>query len=219
MAVTTNVLNIKSTGIVKYDGAGTFSARSIPLKVANGGTGATSHTAYAVLCGGTSSTGAVQSIASVGSADQVLTSNGAAALPTFKAAPTGTGIVLYRSNANNVFPADATTYYIGDTWNTTGGLAQNRMYITASGTITDAYVNVTSSGASSENVTAFYKLNGTTTTNISTTWQWTSSDVLLTNNSLSTSVSAGDYIEFGIVTPAWSANPTNVDISVSIFIG
>jgi hypothetical protein len=56
------------------------------LPVANGGTGATSATAYAVQCGGTTSTGAHQSIASVGTAGQVLTSNGASALPTFQTA-------------------------------------------------------------------------------------------------------------------------------------
>ena len=59
------------------------------LPVANGGTGATTQTAYAVLCGGTTSTGAYQSIASVGTAGQILTSNGAGALPTFQAAGGG----------------------------------------------------------------------------------------------------------------------------------
>lgn len=54
------------------------------ITVADGGTGRSSHTAYAVLCGGTTSTGAQQSIAAVGSSGQVLTSNGAAALPTFQ---------------------------------------------------------------------------------------------------------------------------------------
>lgn len=52
--------------------------------VANGGTGRDSHTAYAVICGGTTTTGAQQSIASVGTSGQVLTSNGAGALPTFQ---------------------------------------------------------------------------------------------------------------------------------------
>lgn len=56
------------------------------LPVAGGGTGLASATAYAVLCGGTTSTGAFQSIASVGTAGQVLTSNGAGALPTFQTA-------------------------------------------------------------------------------------------------------------------------------------
>ena len=59
------------------------------LPVANGGTGAASQTAYAVVCGGTTSTGAFQSIAGVGTAGQVLTSNGAGALPTFQAAGGG----------------------------------------------------------------------------------------------------------------------------------
>lgn len=59
--------------------------------VANYGTGVTSNTAYAVLCGGTTATGPIQSIASVGTSGQVLTSNGAGALPTFQA-PSGGGI-------------------------------------------------------------------------------------------------------------------------------
>lgn len=58
-----------------------------PIEVAFGGTGNASLTAYAVVCGGTTATGALQSIASVGTADQVLTSNGAGALPTFQDAP------------------------------------------------------------------------------------------------------------------------------------
>lgn len=59
--------------------------------VANGGTGRASQTAYAVICGGTTTTSAQQSIASVGTTGQVLTSNGAGALPTFQAA-TGSSI-------------------------------------------------------------------------------------------------------------------------------
>jgi hypothetical protein len=54
------------------------------LSVARGGTGVATATAYAVLCGGTTGTGAFQSIASVGTSGQVLTSNGAGALPTFQ---------------------------------------------------------------------------------------------------------------------------------------
>jgi hypothetical protein len=61
------------------------------VAVADGGTGRSSHTAYAVLCGGTTTTGAQQSIASVGTSGQVLTSNGAAALPTFQDAGAGGG--------------------------------------------------------------------------------------------------------------------------------
>ena len=50
--------------------------------VAGGGTGATSFTAYSVICGGTTSTGALQNVSGVGTSGQVLTSNGASTLPT-----------------------------------------------------------------------------------------------------------------------------------------
>ena len=53
--------------------------------VADGGTGNTTFTAYSVVCGGTTTTAALQSVASVGTSGQVLTSNGAGALPTFQA--------------------------------------------------------------------------------------------------------------------------------------
>jgi len=65
------------------------------VAVSDGGTGRSSHTEYAVLCGGTTATGAQQSIASVGTAGQVLTSNGAGALPTMQA-PLGTAYILLR---------------------------------------------------------------------------------------------------------------------------
>lgn len=52
--------------------------------VPGGGTGDTSFTAYSVICGGTTSTGNLQNVVGVGSANQVLTSNGAGALPTWQ---------------------------------------------------------------------------------------------------------------------------------------
>jgi hypothetical protein len=82
------------------------------LPVANGGTGATTQTAYAVLAGGTTSTGAYQSIASVGTAGQVLTSNGAGALPTFQAAgggfPAGTRMSFQQTAAPTGWTKDTT---------------------------------------------------------------------------------------------------------------
>lgn len=57
--------------------------------VALGGTGRASATAYALIAGGTTGTGAHQSLAGVGSSGQVLTSNGAGALPTFQDAAAG----------------------------------------------------------------------------------------------------------------------------------
>lgn len=55
--------------------------------VPHGGTGVAALTPYAVLCGGTTGTAPVQPLAAVGTAGQLLTSNGAGALPSFQAAP------------------------------------------------------------------------------------------------------------------------------------
>jgi hypothetical protein len=54
------------------------------LTVPNGGTGVTSATAYALLTGGTTSTGAFQTVSGTGTSGQVLTSAGAGALPTWQ---------------------------------------------------------------------------------------------------------------------------------------
>lgn len=55
------------------------------VTVPYGGTGDASFTAYSVICGGTTSTGVLQSVSGVGTSGQVLTSNGASALPTWQA--------------------------------------------------------------------------------------------------------------------------------------
>lgn len=66
---------------------------TLPLAVSQGGTGRATATAYGVLCAGTTATGAQQSIASVGTSGQVLTSNGPGALPTMQDATSGGGSV------------------------------------------------------------------------------------------------------------------------------
>ena len=66
-----------------------------PIIVAEGGSGIQSATAYSVLTGGTTSTGAFQSVSGVGTSGQILTSNGAGTLPTWQAAPgAGSGSTL-----------------------------------------------------------------------------------------------------------------------------
>ena len=81
-------LQISALTEYKWDKDGNVNLNSLvlttPLVVSSGGSGRASHTAYAVICGGTTATAAQQSIASVGTAGQVLTSNGAALLPTFQ---------------------------------------------------------------------------------------------------------------------------------------
>jgi hypothetical protein len=57
--------------------------------VAGGGTGAVTFTAYSVICAGTTATGAFQNVSGVGTSGQVLTSQGASALPQWANAPAG----------------------------------------------------------------------------------------------------------------------------------
>lgn len=63
-----------------------------PLAVNQGGTGVATTTAYAVQCGGTTSTGAFQAVSGLGTSGQLLTSNGAGALPSWQNAPVSTTI-------------------------------------------------------------------------------------------------------------------------------
>ena len=72
------------------------------LPVASGGTGVSSNTAYAVLCGGTTATNPIQSIASVGTTGQVLTSNGAGALPTMQASFLSGMIILWSGSVASI---------------------------------------------------------------------------------------------------------------------
>ena len=82
------------------------------LVVANGGTGRSTALAYAVVCGGTTDTGALQSIASLGTVGQILTSNGPAALPSMQAAGGG-GIINQQSfTASGTWTKPASGAYV-----------------------------------------------------------------------------------------------------------
>jgi len=102
MATLANCLNLNSSN---------------PLPVTEGGLGvATLTTPYSVVCAGTTATGSVQTVASLGSAGQVLTSNGAAALPTWQAGGGGgftTKTYAYlSSNTSGTETGDGTLYTI-----------------------------------------------------------------------------------------------------------
>jgi len=127
------------------------------LPVANGGTGAVSQTAYAVLAGGTTSTGAYQSIASVGTTGQVLTSNGAGALPTFQTAGGGGlgdmttygALNATASRAVAVMTVSAVangTIKVGDTIVSTGGTAFGNVSSFGTGTGGAGTYNMSASG-------------------------------------------------------------------------
>lgn len=78
--------NITATGTVA---SGVWNGTAVD--VAHGGTGNTTFTAYSVICAGTTATGIFQNVSGVGTANQVLTSNGAATLPTWQTPASGAG--------------------------------------------------------------------------------------------------------------------------------
>ncbi len=141
---------------------------STDIAVASGGTGRGTATANSVLCGGITSTGAHQSVASVGTLGQVLTSNGVGALPTFQTGG-GSNVVDGSILGQSVF------------WDVTGShyLPQNSIIRGADGTLTYNHIvtgsdivptmtsNTAPSGTvadSSANATAYLAFDGNITT-------------------------------------------------------
>lgn len=91
-----------TTGLT-FSGAGSTETLGGDLVVANGGTGNTTFTAYSVLCAGTTATGAFQNVSGVGTTGQVLTSNGAGALPTWQTGGGGgSGITTINGDVGSV---------------------------------------------------------------------------------------------------------------------
>lgn len=84
------------------------------LPVANGGTNKASFTAYALICAGTTSTGTFQNVATLGNAGEVLTSNGAGALPSWGTAPSGLAASqaqMEAASATNVYTSPGRQQY------------------------------------------------------------------------------------------------------------
>lgn len=108
--------------------------RNSPISVVEGGTGDASLTAYSVICGGTAATNPVQSVASLGNAGEVLTSNGAAALPTWQAAAAG-GITTINGDSGSV--TGATITLSGGGYNVAGKT------VTFSGSVATMNLNTT----------------------------------------------------------------------------
>ena len=193
------------------------------LTPSEGGSGVTSFTAYTTLFGGTTSTGNLQNAASVGTSGQVLTSNGAGALPSFQdASGGGLGIIVSMNTANSG-PADAQTYYLAPNQQIESSATNNanaKFIIPVDCTVTACYGAVTvGSGTlgSSENSTLYIRVNDTTDTTITSTLKMDATSVTFNNTGLSISLSAGDYISFKLTTPTWAPNPAFVVISLSVY--
>ena len=91
--------SITTTGIIT---SGTWHASTVD--VAYGGTGIATTTPYSVICAGTTATGAFQSLSSLGTLGQVLTSGGPSALPGWSSLVTGVSSVTGTANQIDVSP-------------------------------------------------------------------------------------------------------------------
>ena len=85
------------SALVAFDGTtGKLIKQAATVTVSQGGTGISTTTAYGLIAAGTTSTGAFQQVSGTGTSGQVLTSNGAGALPTWQ---TSSGITTGKSIA------------------------------------------------------------------------------------------------------------------------
>jgi hypothetical protein len=117
---TPTIGDFTNAGHAHTDSAGggqlTDAALSAAVTVPKGGSGLTSLTAFAILAGGTTSTGNLQQVSGLGTSGQVLTSNGAGALPTWQAAGGGGGGA--DTALSNLASVAINTSLISDTNNT-----------------------------------------------------------------------------------------------------
>lgn len=90
------------------DASGTILQSGTAVTVAQGGTGLTTTTAYGLIAAGTTSTGNFQQVSGLGTSGQVLTSNGAGALPTWQSP---SGALSWQSAQTSGFTAVAGRAY------------------------------------------------------------------------------------------------------------
>ena len=128
LGTTSTLLHGNAAGEATWGAVRLTTDVSETLPVSSGGTGVATLTTYAPLFGGTTGTGAVQS-GTVGTTGQVLTSNGAGALPTFQAI-SGTGTVTH----------------------TGGALTNNAVVLGAGSDDTKVVVGITTDGTSAVNL-------------------------------------------------------------------
>lgn len=117
--------------VLATSGAGVLSWATVavvPVTVTNGGTGVVTFNPYAVICGGTTATNPLQQVVGVGTAGQVLTSNGAGTLPTWQGVGGATGTIKSWLKGDNTVPFNI--YGSGNISSFSGGTTSNTINFT-----------------------------------------------------------------------------------------
>lgn len=121
-------------------------------------------------------------------------------------------------------PADSTTYFasVQQGFNTTNdsSIRGIRVIVPKTGTITKVYGALhVATAASNENVSVKLYVNGSNAADITTTLQATTQfNNPFSNTGLSVAVTAGDYIQLVVVTPAWATNPTGMSMTYTALV-
>jgi len=137
------------------------------------------------------------------------------------AVPSGAGGLGYtlQAAATSFSPSGGITYYIGQPGTAQSTADRNRVYFPKAGTIKRAIVYwcATGTAGTAEVISVYLSKNNLSDTLIG---QWENSEAkkVMNNGELNISVSAGDYFEIKIVCPTWATNPTNVLISVVVYV-
>lgn len=156
-----------------------------------------------------------------------------AALPLASGGTAGTTAATARANlltkytinfacANSTPVSDATTYYFGFPYdvsflNTTPAIRQK--IFPFSGIVRGAAISVTaSSGATTETSTISIRINNTTDVTLSSAVTMDQTAQQFSVTGLTQTINAGDKIEIKLLTPTWVTNPTNVRISVDLYL-
>ena len=132
----------------------------------------------------------------------------------------GAGSFYVQTGTGNL--AGSSTYYLSTFFSpitfTAATAAYTNIFMAKAGTITACYgfVQSTTPG-SAENVTIALRLNDTSNTNVTTTLQL-DADRTFSNNALSLAVSAGNFIDVLMITPAWVLAPLASKITVSFVV-
>jgi hypothetical protein len=206
-------LTTANNSILVTNGSGVPSlSTTLPftLPVNTGGTGVGSFTAYSVLCGGTTSTGALQNVSGVGTTNQALISSGASALPTWQAivnSITGTANQVIASGSTGAITLSlpqnihtgATPTFAGLTLSGRGLWSKGADLASASTVTFGAdgnFFHITGTTT----ITAFASLQAGTTVNVEFTGILTlthnATSLILPNNGANITTAAGDTAMF-----------------------
>lgn len=118
-------------GGTTWYGAAVSDAPSLPVTVPNGGTGASTISAGAVVLGGTSSTSALTTVSGLGTSGYVLTSTGSSSAPTWQAGGGGMGLLATTGTAGYTLLSSGSVPATILTWTTPNDGLMHRVLVYA----------------------------------------------------------------------------------------